>query len=151
MKDLKKLQGYVKKMALLWRLRDPDDVVQEVVCSILEGKHQKATARQIMIDYLRVNVIDHRVAHSEVKAALKNPSFEADLEHIAGVEVPSHDERIDLKNYLSTLAHRDLEIVKLYLLGFSLREIGQRFGVTESGISIRLRQLVWQAKKWWRC
>lgn len=124
---------------------ESDDCVQEVLCRMLEGKHKHSTVDQCVIDYLRFESGRKGTASYTGRINLKYASP-------IGPRVDEPKTEVDYGGELDT---RELiafieeggrgilgEVLRMNIQEKTLKEIGERFGFSESRASQLLSQAV---------
>lgn len=130
-----------------------EDCAQEIFARMLEGRHQHSTIEQAVIDYLRQTRGRKGIrGHAQRKAFFNPSSFEQE-NHDGTVAVNvgrSLESRVDSELVARRLRGKERAVwLLIFEYGFTLKEVGSLFGVTESrisqwvaGISTRLRSIV---------
>jgi hypothetical protein len=71
-KTAEKLSKRIKYQAFKWGFGfESDDIAQDVLLRMLEGRHRGATVSQCVADYLRRNYADKRLPGNAVRKNLK--------------------------------------------------------------------------------
>lgn len=118
-----------------------DDLAQEVACRILEGRHQRSTIDQMVIDYLRSSQGQGEAKRKLLKAL----PLESVKKHPCRLSENRILSRLTLLSLSKTLTAREIEIILLYFAqGLSFREVGEIYRLSASRIlriikSIRYR------------
>jgi DNA-directed RNA polymerase specialized sigma24 family protein len=126
-------------------MRDREELSQEVLCRMLEGKNRSSTIDQIVIDALR-----------ERTGRKGQPSYDGrkNLYYSNSIgpeelQLPSRDhngvtldDRLDIQRGIDTFRGEERAFLVLrYVWGMNEVEIGNIFGVSESRISQRLTRI----------
>lgn len=144
--DIKKIRNKVKMAARQFGMQDEwEDIAQEVLTRMLEGRHQHATVDQAVIDYIRKHQGDNRYKTSIKKRALIKAEHQ-DLDYfdtLASMNPWSKlDALIDSKKCIELIGFdKKAQRAAIYLKykeDWSQREIADCFGVTETAISLYL-------------
>jgi DNA-directed RNA polymerase specialized sigma24 family protein len=116
-----------------------NEASQEILCRMLEGRHQHSTIDQAVIDYLRERCGSKKLlSHIERKNfeyanSYEQGSFDKFVSTSMGGDL---DARLDLGRVFSHLRAQDVAVMNLWIrMGYSEVEIGDIFGVSESRVS----------------
>ncbi len=113
--------------------READDISQEIVCKMLEGRHQHATIDQAVLDYIRHRIGRKTDKYHDNKLALASV---VEFNNIPSEYFYLSENRIEVNQLLQRLDERTREIVILYYYyGYTGEEIGLKFHILESRIS----------------
>lgn len=139
----KRLEGIGLKHGLNSEQRE--DAAQEVLCRMLEGRHQHATLDQAFIDHIRRSYGDKRLpSHSERQALTYAKPIE-DVRHDELGTVDPRKHRFDRRSYLEHTRGLDqIDRAVFWLTGYwslSESEIADCFGVSPSRICQRLKRV----------
>jgi RNA polymerase sigma factor (sigma-70 family) len=111
----------------------PEDAAQEYAARLLEGRHQRATVPQAMLDIVHANTGKPVMPGYEQK---KNMflAMPVDSERITTGHNPTNkiNQRIFLSQAIAKLDERSQVILSMYLEGFTLKEIADEYGCTMS-------------------
>ncbi len=125
---------------------DADDCVQEILCRMLEGKHQHSTINQCVIDYLRTESGRKGSPGYTARLNLKyaNPIGPGADEPATRVDYRGVlDDRRNLE-FIENISGKSGEVLRMSVIDEKkLREIGTALGLTES----RASQLLSAAKE----
>ena len=125
---------------------DADDCIQEILLRLHDGKHQRATVDQMVIDYVRATHGDKRIlSYTERQNIDRAYSFEPrDFERLLSVDCGG--ERVarvdysDVRRWIGDKTDRAAFI--LYVeWGLSEAEIGNLFGFSESRVCQRIQRV----------
>lgn len=137
-RQAKYLMHRISRIAERVGLGNVDDVVQETMLRILEGKHQKSTIAQALVDYRRRNfghTRQGRTKNRRLREAFNQPC-EFDDEMNGHYDAAYLDARLDLPKYLARMDEREALCFVLYhVWGYNLEEVGERIGVCDSRVS----------------
>lgn len=142
-----KLRARMVKCALKKKHRNPEDVASEYVLRLLEGLHQKTTVDQAYIDIVRTEA-NSRSKHYQTQLNLNSNVEDPDLV-LSFKEAPPEDltidDRIDLERYVTGIKCPKMKhIITSRLMGYTLEEIAQELGVTQSYVQqLVTRQLAY--------
>jgi RNA polymerase sigma factor (sigma-70 family) len=119
-----------------------DDLAQEVLLSFVEGRGRHQTIDQAVIDAIRRTFGDSRSDHHQLRRACDWKGLTPRVLEIHGKSESDRGCEIGFERIVSLLGGPDRAIIKLrYQWGFREREIGDLFGLTESRISQRLKDI----------
>lgn len=133
-----------------------EDCAQEYALAILQGKSQRQTTDQFVIDYLRKRFGSARTPgfaqrkNRENADSYEQGNYDRSIGSRDGMPL---DDRLDLRRMGTFLDGRDQEIFrKRFIEGMNEAEIGNQFGFSESwvcqrlkGIQSRIRERIAQA------
>lgn len=115
-----------------------DDMAQEIICRMLEGRHEKSTVSQAAIDYLRN---EFGRDGSPKQALTKNTQELTSWEKNART-YPNVEKVIDAKRIVGKLTDKEATAVIMhYVYGYSLAEVADILRVTESRVSQFLQEI----------
>jgi DNA-directed RNA polymerase specialized sigma24 family protein len=123
--------------------RDREELAQEVLCRMLEGKNQHSTVDQTLIDALRER--SGRKGSPNYEARLRLYSAESREPHHLGIPGGDRvgadlDDRIDIQRMADFLRGEERALMKLrHQWGMNEVEIADLFGVSASRICQRLK------------
>lgn len=116
----------------------PEDLAQEYVCGLLEGKHRHQTVEQFIIDVLRKRSgRKGSVGYAKRQALVSTGSINDIQDSIGGFSADDVDARIHRDQMREFINNREWN---LYTEGHSLKEIGEMCGVSESRIHQNLKK-----------
>jgi RNA polymerase sigma factor (sigma-70 family) len=128
-----------------------EDLAQDVLKKYLEGKGQKQALDFAIVDSIRDFLGDSRTKNFEEKKAINNMTALHDKKGKLIYDMTSEEivgEGADFNKIISFLDNSDRAMVVLfYEWGLSLEEIGRCFGVSESRISQKLKEVQERLKK----
>lgn len=121
-------------------MQGADDCAQEIILRMLEGRHQHATLKFAVIDYLRRNLGNPKHSTYETRKSLTRPAYLDEIDFEDRVGLPSGN-RLDIERLLLAFDPIDRAIFYLHFgWGLTLSECGYVLGFSESRASIRLRR-----------
>lgn len=121
--------------------RDREEISQEVLCRMLEGKHQHSTIDQAVIDVIRkrfgrTGTPGYDKKHALAKSLQAGDGLENLESTIGNNDGTSLDDRLDIKRAIIEFRGRQRAIIVLrFIWGMNEIEIADIFGVTESRVS----------------
>lgn len=125
--------------------RISDDIAQEILCRMLEGRHQHATVDQAVIDYLRREFGHKRSRSYDARYALAtagNADSEYSFNSIGTDPRGDLDVRWDAERLVELLRGRDRIIANQYYLeGYSEAEVANFHNVSESRVCQILKRI----------
>ncbi len=137
--------------------RSPEDVAQEYVMRLMEGLHSHATVSQAYVDILRIEA-NGRSKYFQDQLNINSPNRtqqdgeDNDIHMVDTLPNPepdlTADEHIDFKYFMDHVSDgRISEFIRLRIYGEAMKDIGTRYGLTESRISQLLQFEVDRLKK----
>lgn len=120
-----------------------EDIAQEVLTRMLEGKHQHATVDQAVIDYIRKIYGDRRCSTFQAKKSLAKAEHQ-ELDYFDTISALNPwsklDALIDFKKCIDLIGFdKKAQRAAIYLKykeDWNQRELADCFGVTEAAISL---------------
>lgn len=142
-RDLQLLRMRVRSALLKQsgNLQDIDDVTQYILTKWLSGVRHNSTIDYLVIDYLRESSGRKGNKTYETK---RNLSIPLSLDELKSVAVDPETCVVAIADVISTYVsdQRSRIIAKLYYVwGFSLREIGDLFEITESRVCMIIKKI----------
>lgn len=142
-----KIKSFVRANLILNLHGELDDCVQYVAMRACENP--KASWKYCLIDWCRENGFSSsRPKRTAVPLGMARSQVEFEHEHDA--HEPSHPGSIDvsdLDRIISMLSGRDRHVLEMRGDGLSFKEIGERFGVTESRVQQICNRAIGDARK----
>lgn len=124
---------------------DASDFAQEYVCGVLEGKHRHQTIEQFVIDVLRQRSgRKGSSGYTERQAFVSAGSIDDIQDSARGIYSDDLDARIHRDRNRKFIKSRMFE---LYTEGFSMKEIGEQYGLSEVRVSQKLKVVAERIEK----
>lgn len=124
--------------------RDAEDIAQEAVLGALENPQWKQTPRQRVVDAIR-KLYGRDVGHgipNPLQCRVGGENEEKILESLTQCREEDRDNRHRIKQVVDSITGEDRAIFVLkHVWGFSEKEIGYCFNVSESRVSQRLKRV----------
>lgn len=124
---------------------DASDFAQEYVCGVLEGKHRHQTIDQFVIDVLRKRSGRKGSSGYDARQNLSNATT---------LDTYEDSDRRIYSDDLDARIHRDRNrkfiksrMFELYTEGFSMKEIGEQYGLSEVRVSQKLKVVAERIEK----
>jgi len=119
-------------------IANPEDVAQEILLRMLEGRHQKSTISQAVIDYQRRNLGRPLKSNAEYKRqGFNHPTELVEIYHNPWTQIEA---RMDCQTLIKQLSSRDQQIFVLYfILGLTAQEIADQYDLSEDTIFYIIR------------
>lgn len=118
-------------------IQDADDFAQEALIKIMNGR--KTRLKYILIDYLRANYSNPRAKSGKDKYNITTSYSELNEDTMSE---PTYKDDLDFNALKNTLDSKERAIVTLrYKWGFTEKEIGDCFGITEGRVSQHLKEI----------
>ena len=115
-------------------LDSPEDVAQEYACRLLEGRHQRATVYQALLDMAREKADQRRPGYQQqIALNLALPVDPADI-HIGVDQISRIDDMMTIEKLTECLSDKQFMVIELSLKGYNLAEIADLLGFTISYI-----------------
>jgi DNA-directed RNA polymerase specialized sigma24 family protein len=126
--------------------KSPEDIAQEYVMRLLEGLHAHATISQAYVDIVRLEAnarskffADQIAIHTPNRIHMQD-SEDNDVHLVDTLPNPepdlTTDEHIDFKHFMEHVSDgRMSEFIRLRIHGEAMKDIGTRYGLTESRVS----------------
>lgn len=122
----------------------PEDIASEYVARLLEGYHTRATIDQAYIDICRLSSGRKGQPGYKAKKCLNNLALTEEQQDHADLQpnpfkTLDQDDLMDLEKQISRIqCGRTKDIFTYLLMGLTLQEIGDKYGLTQS----RVQQIV---------
>jgi len=132
-KEVVRLTKRIHAAARKFKIFHVDDLTQDLLLRLLEGKAKHQTFDQMVIDFMR------REFGQSSKGLRK---YYREIKEKDIVIYPDPLRNYDFKNYLDSLSKRDGELMYLrYVEGFDFKELAKHFDLSPGGVWIKLDKL----------
>jgi RNA polymerase sigma factor (sigma-70 family) len=129
----------------------PDDAAQEYGLRMLEGKSQRATVGQALVDMIRERVGRTTAPGFLARMNLGHALYINDETFDRGTDpYEAIDQRLVLEKLVLRLKEREQHIMLMYLEGYTLSEIAREFKVTQAYIHQLWHDATLLMRKWAR-
>lgn len=120
-----------------------EDVFHDMILRTLENPEHKSTCKQMFIDWLRKNGRKNRRGTITEKVNLSDPT-----QFLNSLPMNDEKELYDFEKYINDLKRENRIIIVLrFFWDFKEKEIAFCLGVSESWISVKLREILPLIKK----